>query len=158
ASKCPESHLLRRLLQCLRRRTREDPAGSSPTRGNRTARDIRHGHRRRGVIYRSESMTTKRWTTAGALLLILFLAAGSGRAQDPTRPDRKPSPGADSNSSRRDPKALEDQKTAAAAAALLESAYEGERPPESVRMLAAILRGSRMGSGEGWFGPADNRY
>jgi hypothetical protein len=57
-----------------------------------------------------------------------------------------------------DPKVLADAKAAAAAAALLESAYQGERPPEAVRMLAAIMRGSQMGPGEGWFGPADTRY
>src|SRR5215470_9060657 len=34
----------------------------------------------------------------------------------------------------------------------------GERPPEGVRMLIAVLRGSRMGPGEGWFGPAQSRY
>jgi thiol-disulfide isomerase/thioredoxin len=57
-----------------------------------------------------------------------------------------------------DPKLAEDPKAAAAAAAVLESAYQGTRPPESVRMLIAILRGSRMGPGDGWFGPADTRY
>ncbi|HEY7326705.1 MAG TPA: deiodinase family protein [Gemmataceae bacterium] len=51
-----------------------------------------------------------------------------------------------------------DDAKGAAAAALLESAYEGEDPPEAVRMLSAVLRGSRMGAGDGWFGPAENRY
>jgi hypothetical protein len=27
-----------------------------------------------------------------------------------------------------------------------------------MRMLAAVLRGSRMGPGDGWFGPAESRY
>src|SRR5258708_33702768 len=40
----------------------------------------------------------------------------------------------------------------------IEKAYEGTTPPESVRMLLAIARGSRLGPGEGWFGPADARY
>lgn len=40
----------------------------------------------------------------------------------------------------------------------LEKAYEGRTPPESVRMLLAIARGSMMGPGEGWFGPADSRF
>jgi hypothetical protein len=30
--------------------------------------------------------------------------------------------------------------------------------PESVRMLSAILGGSRMGPGDGWFGPSRSRY
>ena len=54
-----------------------------------------------------------------------------------------------------DAKSTGDRK---AAAAFLEAAYQGGRPPESVRMLAALLRGGRMGPGEGWFGPAENRY
>lgn len=40
----------------------------------------------------------------------------------------------------------------------LEKAYEGQTPPESVRMLLAISRGSMMGSGDGWFGPGSGRY
>lgn len=40
----------------------------------------------------------------------------------------------------------------------IEKAYEGALPPESVRMLLAIVRGSQMGPGEGWFGPPDQRY
>src|SRR5262245_49888986 len=47
---------------------------------------------------------------------------------------------------------------AAALAGWLEKAYDGTRPPEAVRMLAAIARGSGMGAGEGWFGPAETRY
>ncbi len=30
--------------------------------------------------------------------------------------------------------------------------------PESIRMLTAILRGSQMGPGDGWFGPSRSRY
>jgi thiol-disulfide isomerase/thioredoxin len=40
----------------------------------------------------------------------------------------------------------------------LENAYSGRTPPEVVRMLLAIARGSNMGPGEGWFGPAQSRY
>lgn len=40
----------------------------------------------------------------------------------------------------------------------IEKAYEGKLPPEAVKMLLSIMRGSRMGPGEGWFGPADARY
>lgn len=41
---------------------------------------------------------------------------------------------------------------------VIEKAYEGAQPPESVKMLLAIVRGSKMGPGDGWFGPADSRY
>lgn len=37
-------------------------------------------------------------------------------------------------------------------------AYTGITPPESVRMLLAIAKGSQMGPGDGWFGPADARF
>lgn len=45
-----------------------------------------------------------------------------------------------------------------ALAAELEKAYAGKTPPESVRMLLAIVNGSQMGPGDGWFGPAQTRY
>ncbi len=40
----------------------------------------------------------------------------------------------------------------------LEQAYADQTPPEAVRMLIAISRGSHLGPGEGWFGPAQSRY
>src|SRR3569623_2100203 len=40
----------------------------------------------------------------------------------------------------------------------IEQAYEGKTPTEGVRMYLAIVKGSRMGSGEGWFGPGQSRY
>lgn len=40
----------------------------------------------------------------------------------------------------------------------LEKAYEGQTAPEAIRMYLAIVKGSRMGAGEGWFGPAQSRY
>ena len=40
----------------------------------------------------------------------------------------------------------------------IERAYEGRTPPEAIRMYLAIVRGSRMGAGEGWFGPALSNY
>lgn len=46
----------------------------------------------------------------------------------------------------------------AAVADELEKTYGETPPPESVRMLIAIARGSQMGAGEGWFGPSQNRY
>ncbi len=55
-------------------------------------------------------------------------------------------------------KILTDPAVALAAADLLEAGYQGKQPPEAMRMLLAILRGSRMGPNEGWFGPAQTRY
>lgn len=43
-------------------------------------------------------------------------------------------------------------------AKILEQAYDKTPPPESVRMLIAIARGSQMGPDAGWFGPAQSRY
>jgi thiol-disulfide isomerase/thioredoxin len=40
----------------------------------------------------------------------------------------------------------------------IERAYAGKTPPEAVRMYLAIMRGSQMGPGEGWFGPGQARY
>jgi hypothetical protein len=40
----------------------------------------------------------------------------------------------------------------------IERAYEGRRKPEAIRMFLAIAKGSRMGAGEGWFGPGQSRY
>jgi hypothetical protein len=92
-------------------------------------------------------MTNGKEMVMGVLGLLLLLAAAA--AQEPARQGQKPP---------LDAKALADPKKAEAAAALLEGAYQGQHPPEAVRMLATVLRGSRMGPGEGWFGPAENRY
>ncbi len=105
-------------------------------------------------------MMSRRVTVTSVLGLMLFLAAAD--AQEPRRSTSpadvsKPNAGTRKDAPPRDGKAREDSN-GAAAAALLEKAYEGEHPPEAVRMLTAVLRGSRMGPGEGWFGPADNRY
>ncbi len=40
----------------------------------------------------------------------------------------------------------------------LEKTYRSSPPPEAVKMMHAILSGSQMGPGEGWFGPAGTRY
>jgi len=40
----------------------------------------------------------------------------------------------------------------------IEKAYEGKTAPEGIRMYLAIARGSRMGTGQGWFGPGQSRY
>lgn len=41
---------------------------------------------------------------------------------------------------------------------VLEQSFGKSQPPEAVRMLIAIARGSQMGPGEGWFGPAQSRF
>ncbi len=56
------------------------------------------------------------------------------------------------------PTAQADAAAADPASGDIEKAYAGAQPPESVRMLLAITRGSNMGPGDGWFGPADARY
>ncbi len=40
----------------------------------------------------------------------------------------------------------------------LEKAYEGKTAPEGIRMYMAIMKGSQMGPGDGWFGPSQSRY
>ena len=40
----------------------------------------------------------------------------------------------------------------------LESVYKEALPPEGAKMLMAIVQGSQMRSGEGWFGPAQSRF
>ena len=40
----------------------------------------------------------------------------------------------------------------------IERAFAGRTTPEAMRMFLSIRRGSRMGAGEGWFGPAQSRY
>ena len=40
----------------------------------------------------------------------------------------------------------------------IERSFEGKTVPEAIRMYLAISRGSRMGAGEGWFGPAQARH
>jgi thiol-disulfide isomerase/thioredoxin len=57
-----------------------------------------------------------------------------------------------------EPAAADPDRNPLAAAEWLEKAFQGTEMPESVRMLVAIARGSQMGPGEGWFGPASARY
>ncbi|MFO0819604.1 MAG: deiodinase family protein [Pirellulales bacterium] len=40
----------------------------------------------------------------------------------------------------------------------IEAYYRGQTPPEAIRMFLAIMTGSRMESGDGWFGPCQSRY
>jgi hypothetical protein len=103
-------------------------------------------------------MTNRNWTVARrlGLLVVAAAAAMTGARQ----PGEKAGATADLRPSlpKVDDKLLLDPKTAQAAADLLEAGYQGKQPPEAMRMLLAILRGSRMGAGEGWFGPAQTRF
>ncbi len=104
-------------------------------------------------------MTHGKWTTAGLLGVMLSLTTGAiGKVQETANQDKIPSDTQKSIPSPPDTKVVQDAKSAASFASVLESAYDGERAPEAVRMLIAILRGSQMGPGEGWFGPAETRY
>jgi hypothetical protein len=92
----------------------------------------------------------------GILGLLLLVGSAAAEERPATRSPKPPAgPG---RAPPVDVRAIEDPKAAATAAQVLESAYAGQRPPEAVRMMAAILRGSQMGAGEGWFGPAEGRY
>lgn len=99
-----------------------------------------------------------KWITTHLLATALFLQVACAVAQEPKRQDQTPPPGVKSILSLFGGKTKVDAKSAALAADVLESAYQGTKPPEAVRMLTAILRGSRMGPGDGWFGPAESRY
>lgn len=43
-------------------------------------------------------------------------------------------------------------------AAQMRAMYGNELPPEGAKMFLAIMEGSQMGPGEGWFGPAETKY
>src|SRR5262249_62079899 len=103
-------------------------------------------------------MTKGRWAATVLLGLTPLMGLAASGAQEPGRNPQKPAAGPKGALPGIDPKDLEDPKAAALAAAFLEKAYQGKRPPEAARMLIAILRGSQMGPGEGWFGPAESRY
>ena len=96
------------------------------------------------------------WIFAATLLLLIFPAigkAGEPRAKTPQPPMKTP-PGLP----RLNEKILDDPQASEAAAAILEAVYQGKPQPENVRMLVSILRGARMGAGDGWFGPSQTRY
>jgi hypothetical protein len=88
----------------------------------------------------------------GVLVLVLNLG-GSLFAEPPVEnaPAAPTKPSIAAETSAKD-------KELADMAAWLEKAYAGRRPPESVRMLIAISRGSMMRPGDGWFGPGETRY
>jgi hypothetical protein len=107
----------------------------------------------------ANTMTHGKRIVTGSFGVLLSLAATAvgGPQETPSKDKSSPASGK-SVPSPSDSKMIQDAKARVAAAAFLESAYDGKRPPEAVRMLAAILRGSKMGPGEGWFGPAETRY
>ena len=53
------------------------------------------------------------------------------------------------------PEASSDPQTLAG---FLEHVYSDAIPPEGAKMLLAIVQGSQMGPGEGWFGPAQSKF
>jgi thiol-disulfide isomerase/thioredoxin len=55
------------------------------------------------------------------------------------------------------PESLTDAKEAARVADWLDKEHPAPQP-EAVRMLVAILRGSQLNGGDGWFGPAETRF
>ena len=55
------------------------------------------------------------------------------------------------------PESLAEPEEAARVAGLLEAKYPAPRS-EAAAMLIAILRGSTLSPGDGWFGPAESRY
>lgn len=94
----------------------------------------------------------------GAGLLIFNLAATSGLAQVTGKDVKPATPAPSAGDVLKQFKMPVDAKDAAQAADWLEKNFTGTRMPESVRMMIAILRGSQLGPGEGWFGPAQTRY
>src|SRR5262245_16636505 len=56
------------------------------------------------------------------------------------------------------PEQYADDATAERTAGDMEKSFPDEPRPEAVRMLIDILRGSKMGPSDGWFGPAQSRF
>jgi alkylhydroperoxidase family enzyme len=80
-----------------------------------------------------------------ASLAFAVLAAGALQAQPPEAAKK-----ADASS--------DAEQDAARAAKFLQGAFKGEPTPEAAEMLIAILKGSQMGPGDGWFHPGQSRY
>lgn len=95
------------------------------------------------------------------LLLVLVLVSSSGVAQAQQTAESRPvSEGNQAVQNAAAPKPSEpaSQEGQEVLARFLEQSFANSSAPESVRMLIAITRGSQMGPGEGWFGPAQSRY
>jgi hypothetical protein len=56
------------------------------------------------------------------------------------------------------PNSKPEEATPQHVASFLSEVYGDSTPPEGARMLLAIVNGSQMGPGDGWFGPAQTRY
>ncbi len=109
----------------------------------------------------------KRLTLVLAYLVSMSMAMTRTAFADPPKTEPKPAASAPKGSEiDTSPAALEalvkekgsSPEELEALANVLEKAYDKTQPPESVRMLIAIARGSQMGPGLGWFGPAQARY
>jgi hypothetical protein len=101
-------------------------------------------------------ITKSQWIFGLCLLLTITSAVSSGQPGEKS-PDKSPSKSPPELSGL-DEKILGDKQAAESAAAILEAAYRGKAQPENVRMLLCILRGSRMGPNDGWFGPSQTRF
>ena len=77
------------------------------------------------------------------IFLVFFIGSAIALARDDKKPVKQPD---------------KPPSDAAAAAQWLEKVYGKDKAPEAVRMLLAIARGTMMGDGDGWFGPAETRY
>jgi hypothetical protein len=99
------------------------------------------------------------WQRAKVSILITGVLMGANRLSADDKPQGKPA----------DARAVAAEPSAESLAAIerhfgvplpeLEKKYEGQKPPEAIRMLLAIVReGSQMGPRDGWFGPAESRY
>lgn len=97
-------------------------------------------------------ITKSRWIFGLGLLFTVTSAVISGEPGD--KAPMKSTPGL----SALDEKILGDPQAAESAVAILEAAYRGKPQPENVRMLLCLLRGSRMGPNDGWFGPSQTRF
>src|ERR1041385_1249058 len=97
-------------------------------------------------------ITKTQWSFGLCLLLTITSAVSSGQPGEKS-PSKSPP-----ELSGLDEKILGDKQAAESAAAILEAAYRGKAQPENVRMLLCILRGSRMGPNDGWFGPSQTRF
>ncbi|MBX9627452.1 MAG: deiodinase family protein [Gemmataceae bacterium] len=90
-------------------------------------------------------------------VLLLSLAAGFAAAGERAPMPRWVNPDRPKLPPGFDPDRMSNPKAAEAAAAWIEDQYP-DRQPEAVKMLVAILRGSQLMPGEGWFGPSQSRY
>ena len=87
-------------------------------------------------------MQHRRFAGGWVALAVVSLIANAASAQTPGTP----------------PTPADGTQDAARAAKWLQSAFKGQTTPEAARMLIAIAQGSKMGPGEGWFGPGQGRY